>query len=203
MESVGLASGDHVTAGSTTQDVTIVNWDSYEVTATLTTTQVQDVKVGQDAQISVDGTTAALTATVTRVGPAEGSGSSYTYPVVATITSPTGQLASGSAAQMTIDLSEANRALVVPTSAVHTTATNTSYVELDRGGKEVQQKVRTGLVGTVYTQITSGLTSGQAVVLADPSQPVPSSSTKSATTNTRTVVGTGGGRPSGFGPTGS
>ena len=201
VESVGLASGDDVTAGSASQGVAIVNWDSYEITATLTTTQVQDVKVGQDAQISVDGTAAALTARVTRVGPAEGSGSSYTYPVVATVTSSTGLLASGSGAQMTIDLSEASGVLVVPTSAVHTTATNNSYVELDRRGKEVRQKVTTGLVGSVYTQITSGLTSGEVVVLADPSEAVPSSSAKSATTNTRTVVGPGGGPASGFGPT--
>jgi trimeric autotransporter adhesin len=178
VESVGLMVGDSVSAGSTSNAITVVDWNSYEVTATLTTNQVQDVKVGQPAQVTVDGTSGTLQAKVTRVGPVEESGSSYTYPVIVTVTSSTGQLAAGSAAQTVIDLSQANDTVVVPTSAVHTTSTG-SYVYLDKAGKEVRQTVKMGLVGDVYSQITSGLTQGQVVVLADPSESVPSSSTNS------------------------
>ncbi len=205
VESIGMAVGDTVSAGSTSSTITIVDWNSYEVTATLTNSQVQDVKVGQPAQVTVDGTSQTLQGTVTRVGPVQESSSSYTYPVIVTVTSSTGQLAAGSAAQTVIDLSQADNTAVVPTSAVHTTGTG-SYVYVDKAGQEVRQTVKTGLVGDVYTQITSGLTQGQVVVLADPSESVPSSSTNSTSNRfgrggtfrvgTFTPGRTGGGTPS-------
>ena len=49
--------------------------------------------------------------------------------------------------------------------------------------------IKVGMVGDTYTQVLSGLTPGQSVVLADYAEPVPSS-------NTSTLGGFGGG---GFG----
>jgi multidrug efflux pump subunit AcrA (membrane-fusion protein) len=203
VESVDLATGGSVSARSTSDTITVVDWNNYEVAASLTTTQVEGVKIDQKAQVNVDGTSDRLDATVTRVGPVADSDSSYTYPVIVTVTSPTGQLAAGSAAQMVIDLSQADNTVVVPSSAVHTTSTGT-YVYVDKAGKEVRQAVKTGLVGTVHTQITLGLTSGQVVILADPSQAVPSSSTNSTTANRfsgtfRPSTSTGGSTTGGVG----
>jgi RND family efflux transporter MFP subunit len=198
VEEVDIAAGDSVTSGSSTYAVTIVDWGSYEVTGTLTTTQAQAVTVGQDAQITVDGVAGAMDGKVTRVGPVDESDSSYTYPLIVTITSPTAKMADGSEAHAVIDLKKVDGALVVPTSAVHTSAANDSYVYLDEAGKEVRQKVTTGLVGDVYTQIASGLELGDVIVLANPSEAVPSSSTNTTST-AKTLGGSSGGFTGGAG----
>ncbi|HLI55344.1 MAG TPA: hypothetical protein VKU88_13540, partial [Acidimicrobiales bacterium] len=62
---------------------------------------------------------------------------------------------------------------------------------VDQNGKEVQRKVRVGLVGPVYTQIESGIAVGETVVLADASLPVPASSTNPSAL--RGLAGIGGG----------
>ena len=55
--SVGMTVGDTVSAGSSTSVFVIIGTQSYQVTGTLTSTQVQSVKVGYPAQVVVDGTT--------------------------------------------------------------------------------------------------------------------------------------------------
>jgi multidrug efflux pump subunit AcrA (membrane-fusion protein) len=197
VEAVDMAAGDVVSSASSTYSVTVVDWGSYEVSAALTTTEAQKVAVGQEAQVTVDGVTGAMEGKVTRVGPVDDSDSSYTYPLIVTITSPAAKMAEGSQAHAEIDLENVNAALVVPTSAVHTSAAKDSYVELDKSGKEVRQNVTTGAVGDVYTQITSGLRLGEVVVLANPAEAVPSSST-----NTTSTVRAPGGSAGAFAVTG-
>jgi HlyD family secretion protein len=209
VETVAMAAGDSVSSGSSSDGITVVDWGSYEVSGTLTTTEAQAVAVGQDAQITVDGVSGTLEGKVTRVGPVDDDDSSYTYPVVIAITSTTSKMADGATANVVVDLSKVTGVTVVPTSAVHTSAANDSYVYLDQAGKEVERKVTVGLVGDVDTQITAGLSAGAEIVLANRSEAVPSSSTN--TTSTRGLtrdtggftgiggVNTGGG---GFGGTG-
>jgi RND family efflux transporter MFP subunit len=202
VETVGLTAGGSVSAGSSSDAITIVDWQSYEVNASLTTSQVEAVKVGQTAQITVDGVGGTLEAKVTQVGPASESDSTYVYPVVMTVTSEVGSIPSGSSAQATIQLAEAQDVLVVPTSAVHTAGTSDSYVYVLQKGEEVRRSVKVGLVGTVYTQVTSGLQKGAIVVLADPSEAVPSSSSNStsfSSTRGRGSFNSGSGGPGGSG----
>ena len=90
------------------------------------------------------------------------------------------QFPAGADAQLTVDLHSVNSAVVVPTSAVHTNGT-TTYVLVRKGASEQEQRVTVGVVGAVYTQITSGLSRGTMVILADPSTPVPSSNTQTTT----------------------
>jgi len=74
--------------------------------------------------------------------------------------------------------------LTVPSSAVHPLGTE-SFVYVLKGGQEVEQTVGVGAVGTTLTQITSGLKSGQQVVLANLSIPL--------STGTSSSGGLGGG----------
>jgi trimeric autotransporter adhesin len=149
----------------------------------------------------VDGQSGVLNGTVTRVGPVVPGSSGYTYPLVVALAagsfSPSTTVA-GSTAQVEVDIAEANHAIVVPTSAVHTATTGRPYVITLQSGHEVNTNVKVGVVGDVYTQITSGLSAGTQVVLADKSQPVPSSSNSS---NLTRGFGGAGGFPTGF-PTG-
>ena len=156
--------------------VQIINSGTYQTTASLTSSQVATVKVGDPAQVTVDGTTGSLSGVVSRVGPVLTSGSTYTYPVVVALQGRGSGIAAGSAGQVQIDLAQATNTLVVPTSAVHTTSAGRSYVTVLRDGKQVTAPVTVGVVGATYTQIVSGLSRGTTVILANLSTPVPSSS---------------------------
>jgi HlyD family secretion protein len=194
---VTLQAGQTVNAGSTDNAIQIINSGSYQTSASLTTSQVAAVKVGDPAQVTVDGTSGTLSGVVSRVGPVLVSGSTYSYPVVVELQESGSGIAAGSAGQVEIDLAQAANAVVVPTSAVHTTGAGRNYVTVLQAGKETTRMVTVGVVGATYTQILSGLSRGTTVVLADLSTPVPSSSSNLNTGRFGGLGGLGGG--GGFG----
>ncbi len=189
--SVGINVGDTVTAGSSTESITIIGTSSYEALATLDSAQVPSVKVGQSASVEVDGVDGNLAGTVAQVGPVESGTSGYSYPVVVALPATAGGLHAGSAANVTISTGQVSHVVAVPTSAVQTLGSRTYVLELD-SGQLTRKVVRTGMVGNEYTQVLSGLTPGQSVVLADYSEAVPSSSTSSNTTGLGNLLGGGG-----------
>jgi HlyD family secretion protein len=196
---VHLSVGQAVNAGASSDAITIIDPGGYQTTSSLTSTQVGEVAVGDRVQVTVDGQTGTYSGTVTRVGPVDVSSSSYSYPLVVALSD--GSLGSntavaGSTAQVAVDVAEASHSVIVPSSAVHTTSAGNSYVMALQSGREVRTQVKVGVVGDIYTQITSGLPVGTHVVLADPSQAVPSSSTNSS--NTFRGIGGAGGTSTGF-----
>jgi trimeric autotransporter adhesin len=103
-----------------------------------------------------------------------------TYRVIIGFTPPPTDLGIGSTASVTIVTGSVSAVLAVPTSAVTTAGTrHTVAVPSDDSTKEVTVEV--GVVGDQWTQITSGLTLGQAVVLANLDDPLPGSATTAAT----------------------
>lgn len=114
-----------------------------------------------------------------------------TFPVTVAVTGTPAGLYSGTTAQATIIVLERSGVLTVPSSAVHTVGT-ASYVDELKGGKEVEHAVTVGAIGTTLTQITSGLTSGTKVVLANLSQSISSGSTNTTSTGTGRFGGFGG-----------
>jgi trimeric autotransporter adhesin len=108
-------------------------------------------------------------------------------------------LVAGAEATASITIARADNVIAVPTSAVHRQGSST-YVELLTDGKPARQAVVIGAVGPGWTEVRSGVTSGQQVVLANLEAAVPSSSnTLSGRTGFRTSGGFGGG---GFAPPG-
>jgi multidrug efflux pump subunit AcrA (membrane-fusion protein) len=183
--SVGISVGATVGADSSTDAVVIVGTQAFETTATLTSSQVNSVKVGDTANVLVDGETKSIAGTVSQVGPVQSSDGTYSYPLVVSLpTSATG-LFTGSTASISVITSEAKNVLAVPSSAVITNGTRHDVLVLS-GGNLVDKSVKVGLVGYTYTQVTSGLKEGDSVVLADYSEAVP-------TSNSTTVGGFGGG----------
>jgi len=183
--SVGISVGATVGADSSTDAVVIVGTQAFETTATLTSSQVNSVKVGDTANVLVDGATKSIAGTVSQVGPVQSSDGTYSYPLVVSLpTSATG-LFTGSTATISVITSEAKSVLAVPSSAVITNGTRHDVLVLS-GGNLVDKSVKVGLVGYTYTQVTSGLKEGDSVVLADYSEAVP-------TSNSTTVGGFGGG----------
>ncbi len=192
--SVTLTTGQTVTAGSSTDAITIINAGSYQATASLSSTQAPQVKVGDQATVTVNGVAGTVAGTVSRVGPVDVSASSYTYPLIVSLVAGSHGIAAGSSAQVQVVLREAPNALAVPTSAVHTSGTR-SYVFVEHSGQEARTFISVGVVGRTYTQVTSGVAKGTPVILADLSQPVPASSTSSSTRG----LGGGGFGGGGFG----
>jgi multidrug efflux pump subunit AcrA (membrane-fusion protein) len=195
--SVDLSAGQSVSAGSTADGITILNSGSFQTTASLTSTQASEVKVGDKADVTVNGTAGTQAGTVTRVGPVSGSStSSYTYPVVVALAPRSSGIEAGSTAQIQVVLHQVDYALAIPTSAVHTVAQGDCYVMVLKSGHEVRQPITVGVVGSVYTQVTAGITKGTTVILADLAEALPSSSTNSTTNGGFGGGGFGGG---GFG----
>jgi multidrug efflux pump subunit AcrA (membrane-fusion protein) len=182
--SVGIDAGETVSADSATDIITIIGTKSYEVQATLDSSQVPSVKVGQSSSVEVDGVDDTLDGTVSQVGPVQSGDSGFDYPVIVALpSSAAGVLFAGSTANVDISTGAVSNVVAVPTSAVQTLGTRSYVLELAKG--ELTRKfVKVGMVGDTYTQVLSGLTPGQSVVLADYAEAVPSS-------NTDTVGGVG------------
>ena len=191
--SVGINVGDTVSAGSSTEIITIIGTNSYEAEATLDSSQVPSVKVGQTTSVEVDGDNGNLAGSVAQVGPVQSSSSGYSYPVVVALPASAGVQHAGSAANLTISTGKASNVVAVPTSAVQTAGSVSYVTELDQGTL-TRKVIKVGMVGAQYTQVVSGLSPGQSVVLADYAEAVPSSNTE-----TNTFGGLGGLGGGGFG----
>jgi HlyD family secretion protein len=186
--SVGINVGDTVSANSSTDVIVIIGTQSFEVAGTLSSSQVPSVKVGDSAGVQVDGIDGTMDGTVSQVGPVQSGTSGYTYPVVVALPPSATGLFTGSTANVVITTGAVANVVAVPTSAMQSLGSR-SYVEMLSNGTLTRKVIKVGMVGDTYTQVLSGLTPGQSVVLADYAEPVPSS-------NTSTLGGFGGG---GFG----
>jgi RND family efflux transporter MFP subunit len=176
---IAIAKGDTVSgASSTTPAIEIVGSKQDKATVYLSDTQVRTMKVGLPARITPDGSSQPVTGRVVGIGitGTESDSGSIDYPVTIDIARTGQALVAGADAAISITLATAANVIAVPTSAVHYQGSAT-YVDLLRAGKLVRQNVVVGAVGPDLTQVTSGLSVGQRVILADLNAAVPSSST--------------------------
>ncbi len=174
---------------STTDTITVIGSGPVRVTLNVPYAAVASVKVGQAATVVADGVTTSVPGTVASIGllPATSSSQSATaYPVTVLVAQPRGGFVDGGAASVSIAVKAAKAAVLVPNSALSTGA-----VFVMTGGQAVRVPVQTGVVGPLMTEVTSGVTPGQQVVLADMSASLPANST----TTGRGAFGGSGGRP--------
>jgi trimeric autotransporter adhesin len=183
---VGLTAGQP----SSGQSITIIGTGVQGVDIAVPLAQIDQVKIGQQATISADGQTAELRGTVESVGlMSTTSGSTTTFPVTVELDANSPHLFDGTGAEAVITTGTATKVLTVPNSAIRTGPNGTHAVTVLQGGKTTIVPVTLGVAGPDVTEIKSGLKAGQQVVIADLSQPLPSS----ATSNTGTF------RPGQFG----
>jgi multidrug efflux pump subunit AcrA (membrane-fusion protein) len=119
--------------------------------------------------------TAAGTGTAT--AQATGTASSPTYPVVVLVPDALPALASGARAEVSLLIGNATDVLTVPNSALTPLGNGQALAMTFKAGIATRAVVKTGYAGTLTTQVTSGLTAGQQVVLADLSTPLPTNTT--------------------------
>jgi multidrug efflux pump subunit AcrA (membrane-fusion protein) len=175
---VGLVAG-HSSSG---KSITIVGTGIPGVQATVPLGQVDQVKVGQSVTVAVDGVATKLHGTVTSIGMlnASSSGANPTYQVTVQLDAASRQLYDGSGADLVISTGSARNVLTVPNSAIHSTRGGGHTVTVLDGGKTSTVRVTLGASGRDVTEVKSGLKAGQKVVLADPSEPLPSSATSNS-----------------------
>lgn len=197
--SVGISEGDTVSAGSSTEVITILGTNSYEIEATLDSSQISSVKVGQSADVEIDGVDGNVVGTVSQVGPVQSSSSGYSYPVIVALpASAASEMHPGSTANVTITTGAESNVVAVPTSAVQTLGSRSYVMEISKDGL-TRKFITIGMIGDTYTQVKSGLSPGQSVVLVDYAEAVPSSSSN---TSLSSVLGGGGGAGGFFGGAG-
>ncbi len=201
---VALAKGDTVSARSTSSTITVVGTGALSVDLNIGLSDIDLVKVGQTARVTVDGHSDALPAKVTYVGltnSASSTGSSSTYPVTVQLARTSDSLYDGMGASVAIEVGTAPGVVAVPISAVHTTGTQHA-VDVYSGGKATTTLVTLGVVGQDLVQIKSGLRAGQRVVLADLSAAIPTSTTNFGRnrSGSGSLTGLTGGTGTGGGP---
>lgn len=155
--------------------IAIGNGSSFQVSAAFSQSDAPQLHTGQTGTVSFDAlpgvnfpchvTSVANSATVVK-------GVSVFYAAVAPDQSDP-RLRSGMTASVILDIAQATNVLAVPSQALYL-LNNAVYVDVWYQGRAVPTRVTAGLVGNQFTQIVSGLSSGQQVVLST-QQPLPSS----------------------------
>ncbi len=199
MASVSIATGDSVTAGSSTSPeiVVIGSGTSYDVSTTIPVADIGQISVGQQAVITPDSTNEVEHGQVSSIGVLATTGTSTTtYPVTVSLdSSDLGQL-SGADASVSIVVKKSVDVTTVPSSAVRTVGT-IHLVTVVNGNTPKEVRVTLGTVGAILTQVKSGVSPGDTVSLADLAEPLPSTSTN--TTRIGGALGGAGGFGGGFG----
>lgn len=188
---VNIKEGQSVTGGGTgtTYAIVVYTPGAYEVTGTVSDSQVNLVAVGQTVQVTPAGSSQAVLGKVTAISPAATISSGVaTFAVTAQLTDPSNSIKPGVSATASIVVNQVVHVLTVPTAAVHTTAAG-STVQVMVNGTPRSVAVQVGASDPTRTEILSGLNLGDVVVIAVVTSSVPSS-------GAGTVLG-GGGRGGG------
>jgi hypothetical protein len=157
--------------------VIILTPGSFQVTGTISDSQVNQVAIGQPAVVTPAGTTSGLAGSVTAVGEiATVTSGVATFPVTVAVTGVHPSLRDGMSATITVIINRVVGVLTVPTTAVHTNG-STSTVQVLKNGVPTSVVVTVGAADSSRTEIQSGLAAGDTVVIATVSSSVPSTTT--------------------------
>jgi multidrug efflux pump subunit AcrA (membrane-fusion protein) len=188
---VNIKAGQSVTGGGSTYAIVVYAPGAYQVTGTVSDSQVNLVAIGQTVQVTPAGSAQALLGKITAISPAATITSGVaTFSVTAQLSDTSNSIKPGISATASIVVNQVVHVLTVPTSAIHTSATGSTVQVLVNGAPQ-SVSVQTGASDPIRTEILSGLQLNQVVVIAVITSSVPSS-------GAGTVLG-GGGRGGGGG----
>ena len=177
-------------SSSTSHAIVLVTPGVFQVTGSVSDAQVDEITVGQSAQVVPAGSQEAVTGKVTYVAPvATVSSGVATFPVTVVLNGTNPSLRAGMSASVSVVVNQVVHVLTVPTSAVHTTGSG-STVQVLVNGQPQTRSVTVGASDATRTQILSGINDGDQVVIATITGTVPTNSAGG---------GTGGGRFGGGG----
>jgi membrane fusion protein, macrolide-specific efflux system len=142
----------------------VIGSGSYIINATVDDTQVSELKVGDQATITPEGSTTAVYGQVASIGLlASQSSGVASFPVVIDVTGSPSGLYPGATANISIVVKEVQNALEVPTAAIEFSNGNTTVTVVSEG-KQSTRSVSLGTASGGYTQVLSGLQAGDKVL---------------------------------------
>lgn len=161
------SSSNSSSAGSGSGFITLSDISAFQVVAPFAEADASRVQPGQAASINFDAVqNLTLPAHVALVAPSSTVTSNVVnYNVTFTLDQTDPRLKSGMTSNIVDTVASASGVLVVPNSALTRVGSRAFVTVLDSSGKQVRQQVQTGVTGDSSTQITSGVTSGQKIVL--------------------------------------
>jgi macrolide-specific efflux system membrane fusion protein len=207
----GSALGGASTAGSASSSssstsspqILVISTDSWIVNATVDASSVGQIKVNNEAQLTVTGASSAVYGTVASIGLVSSSTTgTASYPVVIDVTGTPSGLHDGANVTASITYKQVS-GIVVPTLALHRNSSGGQYVEQVKNGKTTQTTVQVGVSAGGQTQITSGLTAGAQILVPVPQVTGGNGSTSGGTTGGGFGGGGFGGAGGGFGGAGA
>lgn len=179
--------GDKVT--STEEIIYLVNTSKVEVASAVDETDVAKVKAGQTAVITLDAISdARLRGTVGAVSPVAQTSAgvvSYTFSIEVQDTQGN-DLKEGMTASADILVLNKTDVLLVPSAAITQSGRNSVVEVVTANGTTEQRTIQTGATNGTQTEVVSGLSEGEKVL-------VQTGATSSTTSSTRTPTGARGG----------
>jgi membrane fusion protein, macrolide-specific efflux system len=179
---VGQTSGSSSSAGSSTGGATtptgssssssssdlvvIANLAALQVSVSVPESDIGSLSVGQTAAVTFPAVPdATAKGTITSIDPVPTTSNSVvSYGVVVRLSGVPKTIRLGQSASVSITTDSASGVLVVPSTAV-TTNGSRSTVLLLANGQQQRTQVTVGVVGTTWTEVTSGVKAGDQVVL--------------------------------------
>jgi multidrug efflux pump subunit AcrA (membrane-fusion protein) len=197
-QSASSTSSSASSSSSSSSQVVIVAPRHFKVVAEVSANDVTSVRKGMQAQVTPSGSSEPVFGTVTSVGLVAQTSSSgaATFPVTITLTGAQPRLYAGTSTTVSIITKQVSNVLAVPALALHTSG-STTYVEKLVDGKQVRTPVKVGQTYGAETEVTSGLRSGDKVVVI--SVRLPRSISTNGGENRFRQGGFGGGTGGGFG----
>lgn len=198
---VGIAPGDAVTSASDTQTIIVRGDTGYEATLAVSVDDIDRITIGQQAELVPDGTDTGLDGEVVAISAVpDTTGSTVSYRVTVGLDAKSTGLRDGNIGDVAIITDHRDDAVAVPTSAITPTAAGHTVDIVTADGQVTTVGVEIGAVGPEWTEIRDGLTVGDIVVIADPTEPLPGTATATSGTGTGTGIGfPSGGLPAGGG----
>jgi macrolide-specific efflux system membrane fusion protein len=175
--------------------MTITNLDAFTVAITLAEADISSVELGQKAVITFDALPdLTLTGKVTSldtVGTNSQGVVSYTVVVTPDVTDAT--VKGGMTTSVNVITKVASDVLAVPSTAVKSQGTDSKYVQILENGAPTNVTIEAGMSTDSYTEITSGLTEGEEIIV----QTVTANSGGTSTTNRNSggILDSGGSGP--------
>ncbi|HEU0316577.1 MAG TPA: biotin/lipoyl-binding protein, partial [Solirubrobacteraceae bacterium] len=165
--STGAAASSGSGASSSSAFIVLVDLSGMDLVVPLSEADITKVRVGQPASVTVNAIPSAdLAAHVTAVAtlPTTSAGV-VSYNVTLHLDQLHFGLLPGMTASTQIVVSQAQGAVSLPSSAISRTG-GQSTVTVVKGGKDVVEPIVTGIVGDSATQVVSGLSGGEQVVIS-------------------------------------
>ena len=166
----GTGTSSSSSSSSSSAFITLTQLSRMHLEVSLSESDINSVKVGQQATVTINAASGEQVAgkvinidVLSSSSSSTGTSSAVSYPVTIALTQTTKGLRAGMSATAEIVTAQAS-GVVVPTQALQG-----SSVTVVKDGKRTTQRVKTGVAGDSTTQIVSGLSAGQQVVVTSSS----------------------------------